>query len=519
MLFRHCLQRQYSKKYYHTMSKERENIPQADTLMGSMRSMGYSFETALADVVDNSISANARIIRILFPTNPMEKLAVGILDDGIGMSDNALYEAMRYGSTSSEAIRDVNDLGRFGLGLKSASLSQCRILTVVSCYEGIVSAYRWDFNYIQKKKQWYVLSLNLDECEKLPYFDLLKKQEQGTLVIWSDFDTLAKSNDGQVYDALNEHKEIVANHMSLIFHRFMSRSRNKVTFFVNNQKLKALDPFLESHPKTTTMKEKTIAVNDSNGKEQFIRVKPFILPYLSDMSPKDKILMGGVEDMRTKQGFYVYRNERLIIWGNWFGMTRRNELTKNARIRVDIPNALDDIWSIDVKKQVAKIPKRIQNQLTKTVNDALGISVNKQTHRGRKLKVDETIDYIWDRIEDRDKNYYYKVNRESELYKFVIGRISGQDLEYVNLLISEIEKNVPMQQIYLDKSNDNLSTEEDEHRVDEVYQTAITMIDGARKVSPLPIDKLIENLMKSEPFCLYKEVNERLNEYFNNETE
>ena len=448
------------------MSKERENIPQADTLMGSMRSMGYSFETALADVVDNSISANATTIRILFPTNPMEKLAVGILDDGVGMSDNDLYEAMRYGSTSSEIVRDINDLGRFGLGLKSASLSQCRILTVVSVYEGKVSAYRWDFNYIQKKKQWYVLSLSIEECKNLPYFDLLESQGVGTLVVWSDFDILAKANT-----------------------------------------------------KTTTLKEKTIAVNDSNGKEQYIKIKPFVLPYLSDMSKKDKILMGGVEDMRTKQGFYVYRNERLIIWGNWFGMTRRNELTKNARIRVDIPNALDDIWSIDVKKQVAKIPKRIQNQLTKTVNDALGISVKKQTHRGRKQKIDENIDYIWDRIEDRDNNFYYKVNRESELFKFVLSKISEQDIEYINLLISEIEKNVPMQQIYLDKSNDTLSTEEDEHRVDEVYQTAVTMIDGARKVSPLPVAELIKNLMKSEPFCLYKEVDERLNEYFKNDIE
>lgn len=270
------------------MSKERENIPQADTLMGSMRSMGYSFETALADVVDNSISANATTIRILFPTNPMEKLAVGILDDGVGMSDNDLYEAMRYGSTSSEIVRDINDLGRFGLGLKSASLSQCRILTVVSVYEGKVSAYRWDFNYIQKKKQWYVLSLSIEECKNLPYFDLLESQGVGTLVVWSDFDILAKANDGQVYDSLNEHKEIVSQHLSLIFHRYMNRSRNKIVFYVNNQKLKALDPFLEAHPKTTTLKEKTIAVNDSNGKEQYIKIKPFVLPYLSDMSKKIK---------------------------------------------------------------------------------------------------------------------------------------------------------------------------------------------------------------------------------------
>lgn len=141
------------------MSEERENIPQADMLMGSMRSMGYSFESAIADVIDNSISANSGNIQVLFPTSPLEELAVGILDDGVGMSETALFEAMRYGSTSSEAIRDKNDLGRFGLGLKSASLSQCRVLTVVSLWEGVPTAFTWDYNYIQSKKQWYVLQL------------------------------------------------------------------------------------------------------------------------------------------------------------------------------------------------------------------------------------------------------------------------------------------------------------------------------------------------------------------------
>ena len=499
------------------MSKQRENIPQADTLMGSMRSMGYSFEAALADVIDNSISANATTIRVLFPTTSMDNLAVGVLDDGVGMSSEALYEAMRYGSTSSESVRDVNDLGRFGLGLKSASLSQCRILTVVSYWEGKLSGYRWDYNYIQQMKQWYVLELSQTECSELPYIEALKEQGKGTLVLWMDFDILSKSNDGQVYNALNDYKEIVSRHISLIFHRFMGRQREKISIFVNNQTLRPLDPFLESHSKTTTIKEKTIAVVDSTGKEQRIKVRPFILPYLSDMSKKDKELMGGVEDMRTKQGFYVYRNERLIIWGNWFGMTRRDELTKNVRIRVDIPNSLDDIWSIDVKKQVAKIPKRIQNQLTKMVSDALGISVTKQTHRGRRQKVDENIDYIWDRIEGRDKNFYYRVNRESELFKFVFSRLAEEDVEYVRMLVSEIEKNVPMQQIYLDKSNDSLIVEEDEHREDEVYQLAVTMVDAGKRLSPLPINQLIENLWKSEPFCQYEQLRIRLKEYYHDE--
>lgn len=501
------------------MSKSKENIPQADVLMGSMRSMGYSFETALADVVDNSISAGAGNVHVLFPTSAFDNLTVGILDDGKGMNSEQLFEAMRYGSSSSELIRDSTDLGRFGLGLKSASLSQCRILTVVSFSEKGMSAFSWDYNYIKQKKQWLVLEITGRELDELPFIERLKDQDVGTLVLWQDFDTIAKSNDGQVYETLDKLKETVAAHLSLIFHRYMNRQKNRVCIFVNNKQLHGLDPFLEKHAKTTTMKERTIAVTDSSGREQIIYVKPFILPYLSDMSSKDKALMGGVEEMRTKQGFYVYRNERLIIWGNWFGMTRRNELTKNARIRVDIPNALDDIWSIDIKKQVASIPKHIRNRLTKMVNDALGISVTKQTHRGRKQKVDDDMDYIWDRIEGRDKHFFYKVNRESELFRYVISQLKAEDVDYVHLLVNEIEKSIPTQQIYIDKSNDCITEEEDEHRSDDVYQTAVTMLDFVRKGSPLPISQLIDNVMKSEPFCGYKEIKDKLTSYFCDGTE
>lgn len=348
----------------------------------------------------------------------------------------------------------------------------------------------------------------------LPYYELLYAQGKGTLVLWKEFDILSKSNDDQVYDALNSLKDVVANHLSLIFHRYMTKSKHQISFYVNNQRLKAFDPFLESHPKTTCLKEKTIAVTDTHGQEQHIRVKPFVLPYLSDMSDKDKKLIGGIEEMRTKQGFYVYRNERLIIWGSWFGMSRRNELTKNARIRVDIPNALDDIWSIDIKKQVAKIPKRIQNQLTKMVNDALGVSVNKQTYRGRKENIDNNIDYIWDRIEGRDKTYFYKINRKNKLLEFVFSRLNEAELEYIDILLTEIEHNIPMQQIYIDKSNNCVTLEEDIHRNDEIFETAVTMIDVGRKIASIPVEQLIENLMKSEPFCLFKDVKGKLIKHF-----
>ena len=499
------------------MSKDKEIVPRADMLMGSMRSMGYSFEAAVADVIDNSISAKCSAVRIFFPSSPEDKLAVGILDDGTGMSKETLLEAMRYGSSASEDIRDENDLGRFGLGLKSASLSQCKVLTVASFWDGKLSAYSWDYDYILQTKKWYVKELLQTEIKDLPYFDELKKQKKGTLVIWQNFDILHKSSEGLVYDALEQLKVKLDDALSLIFHRFLGATKKKITIHINNKKLHAQDPFLESHQKTTTKKERKIAIRDSHNVERQIRVKLFVLPYISDLSDKDKKLIGGIENLRSRQGFYVYRNNRLIIWGTWFGLKPRAELSKNARVRVDIPNSLDDIWAIDIKKQSATIPLRIKNQLKKTVEEALGISTTKQTHRGRKEKVDDDIDYIWDRYEGRNKSYFYQINRESKLFQFVRSQMSEADFDLMQLLLGEIEKNLPIQQLYIDKSNERVEVEVPDSREDDVFQIGVnvaTMLHGATNQ---PYESIIENLMKSEPFCKCMAVKDRLTEHFAHE--
>lgn len=500
------------------MSKVRTNIPQADLLMGSMRSIGYSFEAAIADVIDNCVSAYAQNIRLLFPTDPMSALAVGILDDGIGMSDGTLFEAMRYGSSAAELERSADDLGRYGLGMKSASLSQCRKLTVISKSEkGNCIAFCWDYNFIKAKKTWDLIEYNASEIKNLPYYEKLNSQASGTLVIWEDFDVLAKSSDGQVFETLNELKETVYNSVALIFHRYLSRANNPISIYLNNQKVKPQDPFLESHKKTTTKKERSIAIKDSNGVERQIKVKPFILPFATDLKESDKKLLGGIENLRAKQGFYVYRNNRLIIWGTWFGMKPRAELTKNARIRVDIPNSLDDIWSIDIKKQNASIPKRIQNQLKETVRQALEISVNQQTHRGRKNKVDDNIDYIWDRMEGRNNTFYYLINRESKLFQYVKEQMSERDYDLLEMLLGEIEKNIPSQQMYIDKSNDAISVEEPEDRIDQVYSMGVTLIETLKKVGLKSIGEIIEDVMKSEPFCNYPQIKAKLDKYYSHE--
>lgn len=497
------------------MAKDRENIPVAPTLMGSLRSMGYSFESAVADVIDNSISAHATFVQVLFPTNPLDSIAIGILDDGDGMDDNELFEAMRYGSMASEAEREEDDLGRFGMGMKAASLSQCRNLTVVSYCNGKRSAYTWDYVYIQKKQKWIIQELTSQETDKLPYVGLITEQAKGTLVIWRDFDVLSKSSDGQVFETLVEQKTSLEKALALIFHRFLSASGSaKFRIQINNLSVKPLDPFLERHPKTSSKKERTIAINDSEGVERLIHIKPFVLPFATDLSDNDKKLIGGIENLRAKQGFYVYRNNRLIIWGTWFGMKQRAELTKNARIRVDIPNTLDDIWGIDIKKQNASIPKRILNQLRKTVLDALEASVNQQTYRGRIAKLDDDTDYIWDRKEGRNQMYYYQINRESKLFQFVKEKMSDEDFNYLEMLVTEIENNIPTQQMYIDKSNEAITVEETDSRFDDVFQIAVTMVSTLKGVTNGTTENIINDLMKSEPFCKYPNLKEKLTNNF-----
>ena len=499
------------------MSIDKINIPKASILMGSLRSIGYTFGAAVADIIDNSITAQSTEVRVLFPRHPDEPLAIGILDNGVGMSNERLFEAMRYGSTAPESEREGNDLGRFGMGMKSASLSQCRVLTVVSFDENKSrSAYKWDYSYIKEKEDWIVQELTQEETDALPYIDMLNNQQCGTLVLWQDFDMLSKSSDGLVYTALSELKPLLEKDLGLIFHKFLTPSFGSVPLkiYINYQQVEPLDPFLENHPRTTRKKEITIAVKDSQGEEQTIRIKPFVLPYATHLTAEDKKKIGGVENLRAKQGFYVYRNKRLIIWGSWFNLKPRAELTKNARVRVDIPNSLDDIWGIDIKKRSAKIPKNILNQLKRSVEEALEFSEKQQSYRGRRRKAQEDIDYIWDRVEGRDNAFYYKINRESKLYQYVKGNMSEEDFGYLETLIKEIEKNVPIHQMYIDKANNEISEDEEEGRYDEVYNLAITMASSAIRLSTKEPDEIIENLMKSEPFCRFSKLNDDLKEYF-----
>lgn len=491
----------------------RENRPTADVLMFSMRAMGYSFEAAIADVIDNSISAAASVIELGFPVNPAD-CYVTISDNGVGMTADELFDAMKYGSQLKGQERAENDLGRFGLGLKSASLSQCKKLTVISKANGIKSAMIWDLDVVEREKDWAIVICTPEEVEELRNSSWLDDKSSGTVVVWENFDVIEKDiGQASLYHELQRLEDVTADYLSLIFHRFLNRRPGeksaRITMKIGEHTLEGLDPFLESHKKTNPRRLIEIAIPDSQGVEQYVVAQPFILPFQKDMSKEDMRRIGGVENYRTKQGFYIYRNERLIIWGTWFGRPK-GELTKHARIKVDISNALDDLWSIDIKKQHAKIPSIIKQRLTRAVDEAMDLAIRAQKYRGRIEKVDQHVDYIWDRISLREGVFSYRINRNSRVFDLLKGHMSDEAWQRLTLVLDEIENSVPYQQIYIDKSQNSLDDTVDASREDDVAAEAALLLPTVMSFAGVDRSGAIELLFASEPYCNYPAIKQKM---------
>ena len=170
----------------------REIPPKPSSLIESIRSIGYSLSTALADVVDNSIAAQARVVKIMSNLDAHD-LKVGILDDGIGMTEEELLEAMTLGSQSPLVERAKFDLGRFGLGLKTASFSQCRILTVVTKSMGKTACAQWNLDHISSTNRWEVQIPK--DTKDITWVDQL--DDKGTLVLWERLDSSSGGGDSE----------------------------------------------------------------------------------------------------------------------------------------------------------------------------------------------------------------------------------------------------------------------------------------------------------------------------------
>ena len=489
------------------MATYKTNPPTPFTLMDSMRNIGYSFDAALADIVDNSISAGASNIWINASSEP-SRLFLTFLDDGEGMNKEELFEAMRYGSKGKGVQRGPRDLGRFGLGLNTASFSQCTRLTVLSKKGGKLSGDVWDLQVVERTQEWTLIELSEDEICNVPNAEQLRISDHGTLVVWENFDVLERVFNGNVFKGLCESVFNAKNYLGLIYHRFLLDSSNPLHLFINDNEIRAIDPFLERNSKTEIHKPLDITIPDGKGVDQHITVTPYLLPYLKDLSDEDKEKLGGVSAISAMQGFYVYRNKRLIFYGTWFHMSYRNELAKYARIKVDIPTSLDEVWKIDIKKQSAELPPSIKKQLQSCVDDLRFSSKKKNNHRLTLTANDKNS--LWLKNTTRDNNFVYRINRNSPLVKQTIQKATDEDAREINRLLDFIENSIPYHDIYTDEANGLIDKTMTEGEKDVLLRNAVSVYSQMKLLSGLPRKQLIERFMEIDPFRSYPWLKEAL---------
>lgn len=475
------------------MARRIENNPSPSILMNSMRAIGYTFRTALADIIDNSISALAKNVYINVPINDSD-LYVTILDDGEGMQRDDLFNAMKYGSEREYA---TSDLGRFGLGLKSASLSQCRVLTVASKYNDAIYAFQWDLDAVIENKKWDCIELENDEISSIPNIGELQKLLSGTLVVWQNFDIAYKRSNGRIREYISREIADAEKHLQLVFHRFLSNSRYKqLKIYINNSPLEALDPFLEYHPKTDSKNVSEISFND-----EIIKVQPYILPHMSDLSDEDIKKLGGIEALRNDQGFYIYRNGRLIIYGQWFRLSSglSSELIKYGRIKVDIPNSLDEIWDIDIKKQNATIPRQILNNLKKAVLDVCSRSKEKTTKRV-KLTLEEDNSKIWNKTLTKDQKERFYVNKNSSFVRQFLDDFEDKDRRKILNFIDIISSTVPFDDIYNAICNKKNATDFVDEQFEAIVLEGVSQFKTIKSIIQKSTEEVLGIVTKYEPF-------------------
>ena len=423
------------------MAQEIIKIPPAKSLIFGLRSIGYNFSTALADIIDNSISAEARNIKVFSNPDAKEPYVV-IFDDGCGMGRKALENAMTLGSDRETKEDCELELGRFGLGLKSASFSQCLRLTVASKDCNRINAMRYDLKKIEITNEWKLDILDDDEIKLLPEIEKLIEAKRGTIVIWEQFDKIEESSKS-FKDSFISTIGLARQHIEFVFHRFY----DKINFEFNGHKIEKRDPFLLGYPNSQEGRTQEILIDGNK-----IIVTPFVLPYANSLNEEQKKILGNPKSIYDDQGFYIYRNKRLIIWGSWLHMNVRSEFNKLARVRVDIPSELDSMWMLDVKKSSAKIPDRIKEQLRISVKDSIIRSKREIKYPGKKEAEAEMP--LWRRVEFHGGVVKYEINKEDNpIYTQLISILDEDQRKLLNAYLDKIEEFIPKGLIVSDNAN------------------------------------------------------------------
>ncbi|MEC0269708.1 ATP-binding protein [Paenibacillus anseongense] len=440
-------------------------VPDASPIIQSLRAIGYSLETAVADIVDNSLDARANQIKIEMVWNE-DKSYIRIEDNGWGMSEQELVLAMKLGSKDPLENRGSKELGRFGMGLKTASFSLGQRLTVLTKKQGEIFVRCWDLEVVKATNEW--------KLKKSAYEDSLSVLStieglSGTVVLIEKLDrvvqvpyTVQKKN--KFYRQIH----LLEKHIQMVFHRFME-GLNRVHMVLNGNSIKSWDPFYSKLQYTHEMGSENLMING-----KLITIEGFILPHHSKMTKEKYIEAAGPNGWYDQQGFYIYRNRRLLTIGSWLSMFPKEESTKLARIRVDIGQDADFDWQIDVKKSVAKPPQDSLDILKRWAEQARDISQKVYYHRGvprnrsRGTKESSTVDFLWSQT-TRNQKPFFIVHQHNPLLEKIRENVSTDVQEMLNCYIQMLQEFCPINTLVYAPTNVNKEivepTENERHEI------------------------------------------------------
>jgi len=417
-------------------------VPDARLLLTSLRSVGYTPKTAIADIIDNSVSSRASKIQIDFQWDD-ENSYITIKDNGRGMDQSALVLSMRIGSNDPSVAREEEDLGRFGMGMKTAAFSLGKKLTVVTKANRKCSDACWDLEYIEQSQGGWDLIINNDSKIVRKAKAELDTYETGTFVIIEDLDSLIESSNlskskKNFYKIISE----IENHVSLVFHRFIEE--DNLLLKINEYPVRAWNPYQLDNNATQELAEEVYY----DEKDQIV-IQPYVLPHKSKFVDQEKFKEAeGVYGWNSHQGVYVYRNRRLLVYGTWFGIIKKEPAYNLARIKLDISATHDFDWKIDIKKSKATPPIYIKEVLEQVIIRCTEASANVYNSRGTYSKgpAMPNLSFVWEQRKNSMGRFSFYLNKKHLLLKNIKKALGADYLSELNAYLALVENYSPVLQ-------------------------------------------------------------------------
>jgi hypothetical protein len=486
---------------YNNIKDTAKAEPCASSMILTFRAIGYDLETAVTDIVDNSISANAKTIWFSSKWKGSDSV-ITILDDGCGMNSEELVQAMKPGAKNPINERADKDLGRFGLGLKTASFSQCQKLIVVSKKAGFSPIYWiWDLNYVNQTNRWELIRHPISN----DFLHALDKLESGTLVVWTDLDRIIPLNTSSsntiAKNKFLDQMDKVKQHIAMTFHRFIEEKSIKI--FCWGHEIEPWNPFLISKQTTQLFSDEYLHGN--------IFMKGYVLPHKSYLTKDEYTIAGGVNGWVAQQGFYVYRGKRLMLAGDWLRLFRKEEHYKLVRIQIDLPNTLDIDWQIDIKKSTARPPLVYLEQIKKYALAVRNCGVEVFRHKGRILTTRKQQEFqpLW--LEKKQGQKYSFVINRSHLMITELKRLAETEPnKAIDYLLHFVEETVPTKSVFIRESEESETAKPFEYISLDVIKAMIKQIVNTQLTTGRNIEQVKLLLANMEPFNNFPELIETL---------